>query len=133
MNNVIEHAVDTFSSIVRFDKEDGQWIAENIKEIMTDLYNINPGSPVFIQKYVKEKFGEDKIKVVITKLTPYMSGPYGVLDMTYEDKDGKLVSLTSIRNWLEDETEEGKKYIVDGEQKYTPEEVLVVFRRNERM
>jgi hypothetical protein len=53
--------------------------------------------------------------------------------MTYEDKDGKLVSLTSIRNWLEDETEEGKKYIVDGEQKYTPEEVLVVFRRNDKM
>jgi hypothetical protein len=132
MNNLIGAAVNLFSQTSRFYGEDGKWVEENVRPIMEYLYDVPVGNQVLMHKYVEEMYGQDKVAVFMGRLMPYLTGPYGLLDISFETASGEVLTA---RNW-EIANEIGKDNIkcfkADGTEVSTSE-AFVVFRRNTRM
>lgn len=132
MNNLIGAAVNLFTQISRFYGEDGKWVEENVAPIMEYLYDIPVGNQVLVHQYITEVYGKDKLAVFMGRLMPYMTGPYGVLDISFETSTGELLT---VRNWAivnEIGKDNVKCFKADGTE-VSLDEALVVFRRNNRM
>lgn len=131
MNNLIGAAVNLFKQTSRFYGEDGKWIEDNIQAIMEYLYDVPVGNQVLLHQYIAEVYGSDKVAVFMGRLMPYMTGPYGILDLSFETADGEILTA---RNW-EIVKEIGKENIkcfkADGTE-VGLDEAFVVFRRNDR-
>jgi hypothetical protein len=132
MNNLINEAVNLFTQTSRFYGEDAEWIETNVGPIMEYLYELPVGNQVFLHKYITEVYGQEKLAVFMGRLMPYMTGPYGVIDLSFETAEGEVLT---VRHW-EIANEIGKEniqcYKADGTE-VSLDKALVVFRRNSRM
>jgi hypothetical protein len=131
MNSVIKTAVETFKDASRFWGEDGQWVADNIQSVMEHVYNMPSGEQFHFNTYIKDTYGDEKVSVAMCNLMPYMTGPYGVLDMTFETADGEKVKVGA---W-ELAKEIGKENVwcvTEDGRRLSQNEVYVIFRRNDR-
>jgi hypothetical protein len=82
---------------------------------MEHLYNIPVGEVVDLKKYVDDTYGEEKQTVVIGRLMSYLTGANGLLDLTFETSDGRLIDIIKIRKYLKDAKTIEKYMSVDGE------------------
>jgi len=121
---MIQKAINLFDSLKHYDKEHGEWIANNIGDIMTYACNIKVGEEVDLIQHMRDTYGEEKIHAII-KLFPYISGPYSPLTMTFEDKNGNIVNVI---NYVKDKND-GKCISNSGEE-LSADNVFIVFRRN---
>lgn len=132
MNHLIKTAVETFNGCERYWGEAGKWVSENIAQVMQDIYLIPQGESFPLSKYISDKFGKDKIPLAMSYMMPYLTGGYGVLDLTFETSDG---SKAKVGPW-EVANEIGKdkiKCISEDGKELSQDEVYVIFRRNARM
>lgn len=130
MNNVIKKALDTFKDCTWYFGEDGKWVFDNIAQVIEDIYILPEGEKFPLNTYISEKFGEDKVEVALANMMPYLTGGYGVLNLTFETSDGVKVDNASFRKG---ENKEIIKCIGKDGKELSLDEVYVVFRRNSRL
>ena len=126
MNNVIKKAVDTFKDCSRYLGEDGQWVSDNIAQVIEDIYMLPEGERFPLNTYI----GEDKVEVALGNMMPYLTGGYGVLNLTFETSDGVKVDNHSF---VKGDNKEIIKCIGKDGKELSLDEVYVVFHRNSRM
>lgn len=132
MNNLIAVTVIQFKAIARFYGEEGQWCADNIKNIMEYFYNIPVGNEVQVTEYIKEIYGEEKVSIFMRRLMPFLTGAYGILDLSFETANGEKVTANNwnLANEIGKENIQCRK---DDGTEVSMDEVFLIFRRNNQM
>ena len=130
MSTMISTAVGAFETIAQFDQVYGKWVAENVGQIISDLMALPEGEVVSLHTYTAEKFGDEYVPVVMGKLTPYLAGPYGPLNMAFETDDGIMVTVGNWQFGKEAVKLKILKCVTENGEEITEDKVRVVFRRN---
>lgn len=132
MNELIKTAVEVFADCERFWGEDGKWVAQHIGPVMEHFYDLPVGEEISFHKHIEETYGQDRVPTAMGNMMPYITGPYGVLDISFQTADGVKVDP---KNWqmVKELGKENIKCFAEDGRELSQNEVFVIFRRNARM
>lgn len=131
MQKMIQDAVEVFAVRNMGNDDNIAWASDNIRVVMEHLCSLPVGEQVDFPGFITSIAGDEKAVVAVSTMMPYLAGPYGPLDLTFETKSGQPVD---VRVSGRDSFADANSITCIGPDGSTlsHSDVLVIFRRNNR-